>query len=263
MAKDWGYNYLYLCQMDTTTRVNLKNHGYRDVTRTPIEDFNSTIVTELGIPTWLGQPKELWMCGDSQCRSLKCEECILERAIEDTKYIPEPFPEEALEPLEWQQILATLDVCAINAGPTMQFCDQDGYDMVPYYMVKAVNDNNEAENDERKTKKDDNKSFYDSLEQLDPNNDADNELSEGSSGVEETFADIKFYDFPNQKPRGQRHYKNKRTLNETQENPRFCIEREEIPNWISGYRLNKYVMPLTKDILQNIHEEKQRAKEKI
>ncbi|RYA38660.1 hypothetical protein [Enterobacter cloacae complex sp. GF14B] len=37
---------------------------------------------------------------------------------------------------------------------------------------------------------------------------------------------------------------------------------EEIPNWISGCRLKKYHLPLTQDMLQQIHQGKQQMKEK-
>lgn len=33
VLEDWGYDYLYLRHEDVTTRVNLKNHTFRDVTR--------------------------------------------------------------------------------------------------------------------------------------------------------------------------------------------------------------------------------------
>ena len=41
MVQDWGFNYLYLRQVSAITRVNLKDHSYRDVGKTPIEDFLS------------------------------------------------------------------------------------------------------------------------------------------------------------------------------------------------------------------------------
>ena len=33
--QDWGYDYLYLRHDDVTTRVNPRDHSFRDVTRTP------------------------------------------------------------------------------------------------------------------------------------------------------------------------------------------------------------------------------------
>ena len=37
MIQDWGYNYWYLRHDGVITRVNLRNHQYRDVTYSPIE----------------------------------------------------------------------------------------------------------------------------------------------------------------------------------------------------------------------------------
>ncbi|MGJ2631377.1 retropepsin-like aspartic protease, partial [Salmonella enterica subsp. enterica serovar Paratyphi A] len=94
MVQDWGYNYIYLRHLDTTTHINLKNHDYRDVIRTPVEDFDSATTIGSEFPTGFGKPKELWMCGASQCGSLQREEYILETAINDGTYIPKPFLED-------------------------------------------------------------------------------------------------------------------------------------------------------------------------
>ena len=45
MIQDWGFNYIYLRQEDAITRINLADHSYRDVARTPIEDFESATAT--------------------------------------------------------------------------------------------------------------------------------------------------------------------------------------------------------------------------
>ena len=41
-----------------------------------------------------------------------------------------------MEPLEWTQILATLDTCLNEATP-IHFCDDEGYDLVPLKMINA------------------------------------------------------------------------------------------------------------------------------
>ncbi|RYA40215.1 hypothetical protein DD606_25715 [Enterobacter cloacae complex sp. GF14B] len=138
MVHDWGYDHIYLRHGETTTKIHLKDHSYKDVNQTPVEEFDSATVAGSELPAWLGQPKELWMCGASHCGSLRREECVLERAIEDKEYIPKPFPEDALEPLEWEHILATLDVCTITDSPITKVCDKEGYDVLPYYMVSVV-----------------------------------------------------------------------------------------------------------------------------
>ena len=39
MLQYWGFDYLYLRQETSITRVNLKNHFYRNVSALPIEEF--------------------------------------------------------------------------------------------------------------------------------------------------------------------------------------------------------------------------------
>lgn len=57
--------------------------------------------------------------------------------VMDEAYIPIPFQEEELEPVEWNHVLATLDVCTLNHG--IKFCDEDGYDIIPIKMVQVLN----------------------------------------------------------------------------------------------------------------------------
>ena len=40
MLQDWGFDYLYLRQETSVTRVNLKNHSYRNVIALPVEEFD-------------------------------------------------------------------------------------------------------------------------------------------------------------------------------------------------------------------------------
>ena len=46
MVQDWGYEYIYLRHTDYTTRINLKDHSYRDVMKTPVENFDSATPNE-------------------------------------------------------------------------------------------------------------------------------------------------------------------------------------------------------------------------
>ena len=59
-------------------------------------------------------------------------------------YVPEPFPEKELEPHGWNNILATLDVCTNELTPTM-FCDEEGYDLFPFQMVKFLQHTKEGD----------------------------------------------------------------------------------------------------------------------
>ena len=42
VVQDWGYNCLYLRHKNAIVRVNLDDHSYRDVTKSPIEDVDTT-----------------------------------------------------------------------------------------------------------------------------------------------------------------------------------------------------------------------------
>ena len=138
MIQDWGYNYIYLRQPGATTRVDLRNHSYKDVLGTPIRDMISAEGDEDQdtIPSWLVHvdPLGLRGVGSSKEGSLSGDE---------KAYIPEPFPKHEFEPHGWHDILATLDVCA-NVHAT-KHCDDEGYDIMSAYMVSVIHDPNEGE----------------------------------------------------------------------------------------------------------------------
>lgn len=138
MIQDWGYNYLYLRHEGVITRVNLKNHEYRDVTYSPIEEFDSASSKERENST--GQGKELWICGASS-RGFQSERAILDRVMIDEAYSPLPFPEHLIDPQEWIHVLATLIVSALLKQT--KFYDKDGYDIIPIQMIKTIIHNDE------------------------------------------------------------------------------------------------------------------------
>ena len=53
----------------------------------------------------------------------------------DEAYIPVPFREHLIDPQEFHDVLATLDICALPR-PT-QFCDPEGNDIIPIRMIRA------------------------------------------------------------------------------------------------------------------------------
>ena len=83
MVQDWGYDYIYLRHECAITRVNLKNHTYRDVTHMPMEEFNfgsSECSTE---DLEHAKNSNLWLCGASKSsmqtdRSQWCKEVMTE-----------------------------------------------------------------------------------------------------------------------------------------------------------------------------------------
>ena len=134
MIQDWGYNYLYLRQESAITRVNLKNHSYRDVTYSPVEEFDSAS-SEVSHSTLSYANAKLWIC-DASRRSVQTDGSAWCRDVMDEAYLPIPFPEETLEPVEWSHILATIDVSSLQ-HPT-KFCNPDGYDIIPIRMVQVI-----------------------------------------------------------------------------------------------------------------------------
>ena len=98
MVQDWGYNYLYLCNESAITRVNLKDHSHRDVTRMPMEEFDSASL-EQEESSNENQRENLWMCGASKA-SMVTDGSDWCRDIMDEAYVPIPYPKEKFEPVE-------------------------------------------------------------------------------------------------------------------------------------------------------------------
>lgn len=132
MIQDWGFNYIYLCQ--AITRINLADHSYKDVARTPIEDFKSATLSKKSTkPYWVQSNSQLWMCGASDRQNdQNCKESSVDEA-----YILEPFPNDQFVPDAWMDVLVTVDVCVNETSPTV-FCDEEGFDLVPFHIVSAV-----------------------------------------------------------------------------------------------------------------------------
>ena len=94
MIQDWGYNYLYLRQPNATTRIDLKDHSFRDVRSTPVKDFETSTMEDT-TPSWLEKGKPLWLCGLDEDGSEQ------KSKTDSDGYILEPFPEQDIEPFGW------------------------------------------------------------------------------------------------------------------------------------------------------------------
>jgi len=90
VIQDWGYNYLYLRQAGATTRVDLRNHSYKDVMGTLVRDMVSTVGQENSIPSWLVHADPLGLDGVGSSKESS--------QGEEKPYIPEPFPKYEFEP---------------------------------------------------------------------------------------------------------------------------------------------------------------------
>ena len=125
MVQDQDSNYIYLRQESAITWVNLKDHYYRDVAKTPFKDFESATTLQL---SWIVSPNQLWMCGASDNVDNHPES---EEEGKSEVYVLEPFLEKDFVPHGWNDILATLDVCINEVTPAM-FCNEEGYDLFPF-----------------------------------------------------------------------------------------------------------------------------------
>ena len=90
MVQDWGYNYLCLRNETAITQVNLKNHSHRDVTRMPMEEFDSASLEQLDSFDE-DQQENLWMCDASKASMLTdgSEWC---RDVMDKSLCTNPLP---------------------------------------------------------------------------------------------------------------------------------------------------------------------------
>ena len=79
----------------------------------------------------------MWLCGLDEDESEQKSEA------DSDGYIAEPFPEQDIEPFRWQDILATLDVCAEKVHAT-RHCDDEGYDIRSLNMVVVLQDCEES-----------------------------------------------------------------------------------------------------------------------
>ena len=136
MLQDWGFDYLYLRQETSVTRVNLKNHSYRNGTALPMEEFDSAS-SEGSFSNQSSIDKQnVWMCNASTRASLQPDGSEWCKVVMDGTYTPYPCKEECFEPIEWPHILSTLDVCT-NPKP-LQFCTPEAYDIHPFLMLSSL-----------------------------------------------------------------------------------------------------------------------------
>ena len=123
--EDWGYDYLYLRYEDVTTRINLKDHTFRDVTRIPVEEFE--LATSNFTPrtnTDSTSVKDAWICHTLSQDLLEEDQRQIDNITKKEDYILISFSEDDIDPYEWLHTLSTIDVCALP--PQTQFCDESG-----------------------------------------------------------------------------------------------------------------------------------------
>ena len=128
VLQDWGYDYLYLRHEDVTTRVSLKDHTFRDVTHTPVDEFESATsnftprtsmaTTSVKSATSDFTPrtstattsvKDAWICETPSHDLLEEGRKQTDRLINIKDYVPIPFPEDDIDPY-WRRVGSRLIV---------------------------------------------------------------------------------------------------------------------------------------------------------
>ena len=114
VIQDWDTDFIYLRHDDVMTRINLLDHTYRDVARTPIDEFDSF---SSGLsPNGSTKSKYLdtaWILQEHTDEQLARCAKEMDRLIMDEAYVLVPFPEDVIDAHEWMHILSTMDVCTI------------------------------------------------------------------------------------------------------------------------------------------------------
>ena len=142
VVQDWGYNCLYLRHKNAIVRVNLDNHTYRDVTKSPIEDVDTTSY-ELNkeLSSTETQEEGAWLCEVYEHASMQENVKLVENLEMDEAYMPQPISIDKIEEHVWMQVLSTIDVSALSKGT--HFCNELGYDIEPILMIAVKRDTND------------------------------------------------------------------------------------------------------------------------
>ena len=214
VIQDWGSNHIYLRKQGATVRMNTLSHSFQDIARIPLVELDTQTSKNSDMPAWEQAKAQIWMCGASQADTNLENTSSKNKDVKDDVYFPEPFPEDEFEPLERVHILATLDTCTLETEQT-QFCDEEGYDVIPLCMIRALEDEilemipiniqnpqqistwDKSESSETERE---NEEYHDAL----------GEQSEEEIEPTQTPPQDHFYEFSNQKKGRQLRYKNKR-----------------------------------------------------
>ena len=109
------------------------------MTRTLANEFETATTTKSrGTSTVSTSIKGAWICEMSSFDLLEEDKKQIDRLININDYVATPFLEDDIKPYEWNQTLSTLDVCALP--PPTQFCNEEGYEIVPVRMILVVKD---------------------------------------------------------------------------------------------------------------------------
>ncbi|MCO5604643.1 hypothetical protein L7F22_058813 [Adiantum nelumboides] len=126
--------------------------------------------------------------------------CALGASTSFTHAVDEVFDLDAIltehKNFEGEKIVEGGDEDILKETTPFAASNQDGYDVVPYFMVNVLQENEEVETISKHPKEEEtfenDEEFYDSTGHFDRENDANNECCDNSSEQEETQMDVKF-----------------------------------------------------------------------
>ena len=149
MIQDCGFDYLYLCHDHVITTINLKNHSYRDVTYSPVEEFDSMTSAQ----TECMQAKSLKNIQQLEPIPEDDSSEIIPRGVYDDYYMPDLNPVDSDLEEEWMHVLATVDSC--DAKISTKFCDDNGSVKMDFMMINPIVEvkaNTQVQDNKRKEK---------------------------------------------------------------------------------------------------------------
>ena len=98
VVQDWVYNCLYLRHKSAIVRVNLDDHTYRDVTKSPIEDVDTTSYEQnKEISSTETQEEGAWLCEVYEHASMQENVKLVEDLEKDEAYMPQPISTDKIE----------------------------------------------------------------------------------------------------------------------------------------------------------------------
>ena len=120
----------------------MDDHTYRDVTKSPIEDVDTTSYdTNKELSSEETQEERAWLCEVYKHASIQENMRLVENLERDEAYMPHPNSTDKIEEHVWMQVLSTIDVSAFSRRT--RFCNELGYDIEPILMIDVKGDIND------------------------------------------------------------------------------------------------------------------------
>ena len=95
----------------------MDDHTYRDVTKSPIENVDTTSYEmNKELSSEETQEEGAWLCEVYEHASMQENVEWVEDLDKDEAYMPQPISNDKIEEHVWMQVLSTIDVSALSKG---------------------------------------------------------------------------------------------------------------------------------------------------